>query len=64
MAEDAIPSGHMVPPHLSPDRPQHVRGDVQHGGGRLEHGGDAVNEMLTITVNLVLHQSQTLAVQH
>lgn len=62
MAEDAIPSLHMIQPHLRPNPPQQARWDVQHGRCGLEHEGDAVNEILSLGVNVVLHQTQTFTI--
>lgn len=64
MVEDAIPGLHVVLPHLGSHLPQQGRRDVQHGRGSLEHEGDAVDETLSLRVDVVQHQTQTLSIQH
>lgn len=64
LVKNAIPSLHVVPPYLRSHLPQQSRRYVQHGGGRLEHETDAVDEMLSFRVNVVQQQSQPLSIQH
>lgn len=64
LVKDTVPSLHMVPPYLRSNLPQQSRGDVQHGGGSLEHETDAVDEMLSFRINVVQQQTQPLPIQH